>query len=171
MATKNVKEKPEVVLTPATAHLRIGETAPDFALPADDGSVVRLSDLRGKRVVLFFYPADDTPACTNQACGFRDNYLAIEEQNAIVLGISPDDVTSHRKFRTKYDLPYLLLADTDHAVAELYGVWGEKTLYAHHYMGVVRSHFIVDEAGKLADVRYKIAPKESIKRALGALEA
>lgn len=169
MTKKAAKEKAPVALTPATAHLRVGEPAPDFALPADDGTIVRLSSLRGKRVIVYFYPADDTSACTNQACGFRDNYLEIEEKNAIVLGISPDDLASHRKFRTKYNLPFLLLADVDHAVANLYGIWGEKTLYAHHYMGVVRSHFVVDEQGILADVRYKIAPKESIKRALAAI--
>src|SRR5512139_2707598 len=107
----------------------VGQTAPDFELTADDGRAVRLSDLRGQRVVLYFYPKDDTPGCTTQACGFRDNYVEIQERNALVLGISPDDVASHVKFKTKFNLPFKLLADPEHKVAELYGVWGEKNNY------------------------------------------
>jgi peroxiredoxin Q/BCP len=131
----------------------VGSIAPDFALAADDGSTVRLSDLRGQRVVLYFYPKDDTPGCTTQACGFRDNYVEIAEKNAVVFGISPDGVKSHVKFRTKFDLPFRLLADEEHEVAELYGVWGEKSMYGKTYFGIIRSHFVVDEEGKIADVR------------------
>ena len=147
----------------------IGSLAPDFVLPADDNNTVRLSDLRGQRVVLYFYPKDDTPGCTTQACGFRDNYVEIAERNAVVFGISPDDVKSHVKFRTKFDLPFRLLADEEHAVAELYGVWGEKSMYGKTYFGIIRSHFVVDEEGKIADVRYHVSPDESVQGALAAL--
>ena len=115
----------------------VGSLAPDFALLADDETTVRLSDLRGQRVVLYFYPKDDTPGCTTQACGFRDNYVEIAEKNAVVFGISPDEVKSHVKFRTKFDLPFRLLADEEHKVAELYGVWGEKS---HVRQDVLRHH-------------------------------
>jgi len=149
----------------------VGSVAPDFALPADDGSTVRLSDLRGQRVVLYFYPKDDTPGCTTQACGFRDNYVEIAEQNVVVFGISPDGVKSHVKFRTKFDLPFRLLADEEHKVAELYGVWGEKSMYGKTYFGIIRSHFVVDEAGKIADVRYQVSPEDSVQGALAALRS
>lgn len=149
-----------------TTTLHIGDAAPDFALPSDQGTTVRLSDLRGKRVVLYFYPKDDTSGCTTQACGFRDAYPQIEEKNAVVLGISPDDAKSHQKFKTKYDLPFLLLVDGDHAVAEAYGVWGEKSMYGKKYMGILRSHFVIDENGHLADVQVKVSPQDSVKLAL-----
>ncbi len=147
----------------------LGSSAPDFALTADDGSTVRLSDLRGQRVVLYFYPKDDTPGCTTQACGFRDNYVEIAEKNAVVFGISPDGVKSHVKFRTKFDLPFRLLADEEHQVAERYGVWGEKSMYGKTYFGIIRSHFVVDEEGKIADVRYHVSPEDSVQGALAAL--
>ncbi len=156
------KETPEGV--PA-----VGEMAPDFELPADDGTTVRLSDLRGQRVIIYFYPKDDTPGCTTQACGFRDSYVEITEKNGIVLGISPDGVQSHVKFKTKFDLPFRLLADEDRKVAELYGVWREKTNYGKTYMGIVRSHFVVDEEGKLADVQYDVSPTVSVESALATL--
>src|SRR5947207_2052145 len=113
----------------AEETLKVGDTAPDFELPSDTGETIKLSDFRGKRVVLYFYPKDDTPGCTTQSCGFRDTYPQIEERNAVVLGVSPDDARSHQKFKTKYDLPFTLLVDADHAVAERYGVWGEKSMY------------------------------------------
>jgi peroxiredoxin Q/BCP len=147
----------------------IGSVAPDFTLPADDGSMVRLSDLRGRRVVLYFYPKDDTPGCTTQACGFRDNYVEISEKDAIVFGISPDGVNSHVKFRTKFDLPFRLLADEDHKVAELYGVWGEKNNYGKKYFGIIRSHFVVDAEGKIADVQYGVSAEDSVANALATL--
>ena len=147
----------------------VGSVAPDFTLPADDGSMVRLSDLRGRRVVLYFYPKDDTPGCTTQACGFRDNYVEITEKDAVVLGISPDGVASHVKFRTKFDLPFRLLADEEHKVAELYGVWGEKSMYGKTYFGIIRSHFVVDADGKIADVQYGVSAEDSVANALANL--
>jgi len=147
----------------------IGSVAPDFTLPADDGSTFRLSDLRGRRVVLYFYPKDDTPGCTTQACGFRDNYVEISEKDAVVFGISPDGVNSHVKFRTKFDLPFRLLADEDHEVAELYGAWGEKNNYGKKYFGIIRSHFVVDAEGKVADVQYGVSAEDSVANALATL--
>jgi peroxiredoxin Q/BCP len=147
----------------------VGSMAPDFELPADNGEKVRLSDLRGRRVVIYFYPKDMTSGCTTQSCGFRDNYPEIEERNALVLGISPDGVASHVEFKTKYDLPFRLLADEDHKVAELYGVWGEKSMYGKKYFGIVRSHFVVDETGKIVDVKYKISPEDSVLAAMELL--
>ena len=147
----------------------VGSLAPDFTLPADDGSTVRLSDLRGRRVVLYFYPKDDTPGCTTQACGFRDNYVEIMEKDAIVFGISPDGVNSHVKFRTKFDLPFRLLADEEHKVAELYGVWGEKNNYGKTYFGIIRSHFVVDTEGKIADIQYGVSAEDSVANALANL--
>ena len=147
----------------------VGGPAPDFELKTDEGKTVRLSDLRGKRVVLYFYPKDDTPGCTAQACGFRDNYVEIQEKNAVVLGISPDGESSHAKFKTKFNLPFTLLADPDHQVAETYGVWGEKSMYGKTYMGIIRSHFLVDEQGRVADVKYSVSPEDSVEGALAAL--
>lgn len=151
--------------------LTIGDLAPDFALPSDTGEIVRLSDLRGKRVVLYFYPKDDTSGCTTQACGFRDAYPVIEEKNAVVLGVSPDGVKSHQKFKTKHNLPFTLLVDEEHSAAEAYGVWGEKSMYGKKYMGITRSHFVIDEAGRLIDVQVKVSPTDSVEKALAALAA
>ncbi|MFN8440720.1 MAG: thioredoxin-dependent thiol peroxidase [Caldilineaceae bacterium] len=147
----------------------VGELAPDFTLPTDSGETLTLSSLHGKRVILYFYPKDDTSGCTTQACGFRDNYLNIEEKNALVLGISPDGVKSHTKFRTKYELPFKLLADEEHKVAEAYGVWVEKSMYGKKYMGIQRSHFVIDEQGKIIDAQVKVKPEESVTKALAAL--
>ena len=149
--------------------IEVGQTAPDFETTTDTGETVRLSDYRGKRVVLYFYPKDDTSGCTTQACGFRDNYIAIEEKNAVVLGVSPDGMKSHQKFRTKYNLPFTLLVDEDHAISEAYGVWGEKSMYGKKYMGITRSHFIIDEEGKVVDAQVKVSPTDSVDRALQAL--
>jgi thioredoxin-dependent peroxiredoxin len=144
----------------AKTKLQIGDPAPDFELTGDDGSKTKLSAFRGRRVVVYFYPKDDTPGCTTQACGFRDRYPQIEEQNAVVLGISPDDLASHKRFKTKYNLPFHLLVDEGHRVAEAYGVWDG---------GNLRSHFVVDEGGRLADIQIKVKPEESVTRALDAL--
>lgn len=150
--------------------LAIGDMAPDFELPSDSGDSVKLSDFRGKRVVLYFYPKDNTSGCINQACGFRDAYPTIEESNAVVIGISPDSAESHQKFRTKHDLPFILLVDSDHTVAETYGVWGEKKMYGKSYMGIIRSHFIINEEGKLVDIQIKISPANSVKVAMKSLQ-
>jgi peroxiredoxin Q/BCP len=144
-----------------TKSLSIGDPAPDFVLPSDTGKAVRLSEFRGKRVILYFYPKDNTTGCTAQACGFRDHYPQIEEKNAVVLGVSPDDIESHRKFKTKYNLPFLLLADTEHHVAQAYGVWSG--------LGTIRSHFVIDEKGMLADVQVRVGPEDSVERAVKAI--
>jgi peroxiredoxin Q/BCP len=135
-----------------------GKPAPDFELPSDSGETVKLSELRGKPVVLYFYPKDDTPGCTTQACGIRDAYGEFERAGAVVLGISPDDEGSHVKFRDKYDLPFTLLADTDHSVAEQYGVWGEKKYMGRTYMGVNRWTFVIDEDGNVKKVLPNVKP-------------
>lgn len=150
--------------------LQPGDIAPDFETLTDTGDKVKLSDFRGKRVVLYFYPKDDTPGCTTQACSFRDHYVEIEEKNAVVLGVSPDDVASHQKFKTKYDLPFILLVDPDHSIAEAYGVWGERSMYGRKYMGIIRSQFVIDENGRIVAAQYKIAPKKSVPEALKVLE-
>lgn len=148
---------------------KIGDLAPDFEALTDTGQTVRLSDYRGRRVVLYFYPKDDTSGCTTQACGFRDNYPVVEEHNAVVFGVSPDGVTSHQKFKAKHDLPFTLLVDQDHTIAERYGVWGEKSMYGRKYMGIVRSHFVIDEDGKIVDARVKVSPTDSVELALKTL--
>ncbi len=151
------------------SKVNIGDIAPDFTAITDAGTTVRLSDYRGKRVVLYFYPKDDTPGGTTQACGFRDNYLAIEEKNAIVLGVSPDGAKSHQKFKTKFNLPFTLVADEDHSIAEAYGVWAEKSMYGKQYMGIERSHFVIDENGKIVDAQVKVKPEDSVERAIATL--
>jgi peroxiredoxin Q/BCP len=152
------------------SELKNGDLAPEFELPTDSGATLKLSDLRGKRVVLYFYPKDDTSGCTTQACGFRDAYPQIEERNAVVLGVSPDGVKSHQKFKTKYDLPFVLLADEEHQVAEAYGVWVEKSMYGKQYMGISRSHFVIDEQGRIVDAQAKISPTDSVEMALAAIQ-
>jgi thioredoxin-dependent peroxiredoxin len=154
----------------AEQHLKVGEPAPDFELTADTGETVRLSDFRGQRVVLYFYPKDDTPGCTKQACSFRDAYPLIEAQNAVVLGISGDDEASHRRFRSKYDLPFTLLVDEGNQVASQYGVMGEKTLFGKKIYGINRSHFVIDEQGELVAVQYKVGAEDSVESALKVLE-
>jgi len=149
--------------------LNVGDVAPDFTARTDKGETVHLSDYRGKRVVLYFYPKDDTPGCTTQACGFRDAYPQIEERNAVVLGVSPDGEEAHRKFKTKFDLPFTLVVDTDHAIAEAYGVWGERSMYGKTFMGIQRSHFVIDEQGRIADAQVKVSPTDSVQRALDIL--
>ena len=151
------------------ATVAIGDQAPDFTALTDQGEALKLRDLRGKRVILYFYPKDDTSGCTTQACGFRDQYPVIEEKNGVVLGVSPDSVKSHQKFKPKYNLPFTLLVDEDHAVAAAYGVWGEKSMYGKKYMGIIRSHFVIDEQGKIVDVQYKVSPADSIKKAVQIL--
>lgn len=151
--------------------IKIGSAAPDFSLPDENGQSVRLSDLRSKKVILYFYPKDDTSGCTMQACNFRDSYAEIQEKNAVVIGISPDGAKSHQKFKTKYDLPFILLSDLDHAVAKKYGAWGKKSLYGKEYMGIIRSHFVIDAHGKIIDAQVQVKAKESTGLAVQALTA
>ena len=148
-----------------------GEPAPDFSLTSDSGETVRLSDLRGKPVVLYFYPKDDTPGCTRQACDIRDAWEEFERAGAVVLGVSPDGEASHAKFKAKYGLPFPLLADTDHAVSEAYGVWGEKSFAGRKYMGVERATFVVDAEGNLARVMRKVDAKTHADDVLQVLNA
>jgi peroxiredoxin Q/BCP len=148
-----------------------GKPAPDFALPSDTGETVRLSDLRGRPVVLYFYPKDDTPGCTKQACGIRDAWDVFRETDAVVLGVSRDDEASHRRFKEKYSLPFTLLSDRDHAVADAYGVWGERSAYGKTYMGIKRSTFVVDEDGNVARAVYGVKPDEHADLVLAALGA
>jgi peroxiredoxin Q/BCP len=146
-----------------------GALAPDFALTADDGSLVTLSSLRGRSVVLYFYPKDDTPGCTTQACGIRDAWTDFEATGAVVLGVSPDGEASHAKFRAKHDLPFTLLADPDHAVAEAYGVWVEKSMYGKTYMGVERSTFVIGPDGTIVRALRKVKPAEHAAQVLEVL--
>ncbi len=148
-----------------------GKPAPDFELRSDEGEIVRLSDLRGRPLVLYFYPKDDTPGCTAQACGFRDVYDELQERGAVVLGISPDDESSHVKFKQKYNLPFTLLADPEHTAADEYGVWVEKNMYGKKKMGIQRSTFIVDEEGNVARAMRNVKPDENPNQVLEALAA
>jgi peroxiredoxin Q/BCP len=135
-----------------------GKAAPDFELQSDSGETVRLSNFRGKPVVLYFYPKDDTPGCTTEACEFRDAYDRYREQGIEILGVSPDDVASHDKFKSKHELPFTLLADPDHRTAEAYGVWGERSFAGKKYMGINRSTFIIDEDGNVVRAMFGIKP-------------
>ena len=146
--------------------LNIVELAPDFELLSDENETVKLSDLRGQRVILFFYPKAGTSGCTTQACGFRDSFPQIEAAGATVIGISPDTPDKLAKWKTAENLPYTLLSDPDNTVSTTYNAYGEKSMYGRKYMGVIRSHFVIDAAGKFEDVRIKVSPKNSIKFAL-----
>ena len=149
--------------------LKAGDQAPSFDTVDDAGNAVKLADLKGKRVVLYFYPKDNTPGCTQQACAFRDSYPDFGEKNAVIFGVSPDSAKSHQSFRGKFDLPFPLLIDQDHAIADAYGVWREKSMYGRKYMGILRSHFVIGEDGKIVDARYNVKAPESAKLAMRAL--
>jgi len=151
--------------------LQIGDPAPDFELLSDENQPVTLSDLRGQRVVLFFYPKADTPGCTVQACGFRDRFPIIEAGNATVIGVSPDMPAALARWRAKEQLPYTLLSDPDHVLADAYGVWGEKTAYGRSYMGIIRSHAIIGPDGRIEDLRIRVSPEESVQAAVDFLAA
>ena len=146
-----------------------GQPAPDFELTTDEGERVRLSDFRGRPVVLYFYPRDDTPGCTAQACGFRDAYDVFQERGAVVLGVSPDEEASHVRFKQKYGLPFTLLADPDHEASEAYGVWVEKNNYGKKSMGVKRSTFVIDGDGKVTKAMYGAKPETNAQDVLAAL--
>jgi peroxiredoxin Q/BCP len=146
-----------------------GDAAPNFTLPDQDGNEVALSDLRGETVVLYFYPRADTPGCTTQACGVRDRSDEYAAAGARVIGVSPDEPAALKKFAGKYDLGFTLLGDADHAVADSYGAWGEKSMYGKKYMGMLRSSFIIDPQGKIAGVFPKVQPKKHDALILKAL--
>ncbi len=139
--------------------IKVGQSAPDFKALASNGKTVFLKDFKGKNVILYFYPKDDTSGCTVEACGFRDEIKSVEKLNAVVLGVSPDGVSSHQKFISKFGLPFLLLADEDKKICQAYGVWAEKSMYGRKYMGVARTTFIIDKAGKIAHVFEKVKPE------------
>ena len=146
-----------------------GTKAPEFELTSDTGETVRLSDLRGRPIVLYFYPADDTPGCTRQACGLRDSYARIEERGAVILGVSPDDETSHASFRAKFDLPFALLADSDRSVAKAYDVWRPVTWDGKTEMSILRSTFVIDEEGTVVQAMYDVDPDAHAEKVLEAL--
>ena len=148
-----------------------GKPAPDFELKSDSGESVKLSDLRGKQVVLYFYPKDDTPGCTTQARGIRDAYREFEQAGAVVLGVSPDNEASHVKFKKKFDLPFTLLADEEHRVAEAYGVWAEKKFMGRKYWGVERSTFVIGEDGNVKKIMHKVKPDTHADDVLATLRS
>lgn len=138
--------------------LAVGDTAPDFTLPTDSGEELTLSSLRGRPVVIYFYPKDDTPGCTTESCEFRDLMPRFDASNATILGISPDSVKSHQKFKTKFELPFTLIADTENVACQAYDVWKEKSMYGKQYMGVDRTTFVIDKDGKLSHIFGKVKP-------------
>lgn len=149
--------------------LQIGQAAPDFELLNQDGQTIKLSDLRGQKVIIFAYPKAGTPGCTTQACGFRDVFPQIQTQKAVVLGVSPDSVKDLKKWQTEENFPYALLSDPDHAMMEAWGAWGERSMYGKTYLGVIRSHWVIDEEGNFLDVQLKVSPKDSVALALKAI--
>jgi len=146
-----------------------GKPAPDFELASDEGEKVKLSDFRGKPVVLYFYPKDDTPGCTKQACALRDEYAEFRDRGAVILGVSPDDEASHVKFKNKYQLPFTLLADPEHEASEAYGVWGERTFAGRKYMGITRSTFVIDSDGNVTKAMRGVKPDTHAEKVLAAL--
>lgn len=142
--------------------LQVGDTAPNFEVADQEGKLIRLSDFRGKKVVLYFYPKDNTPGCTAQACNLRDNYELLQKQGFVVLGVSSDGEKSHQKFITKFQLPFSLLADTEQKVATAYGVWVEKSMYGRTYMGTARTTFVIDEQGQITEIISKVDTKNHV---------
>ena len=148
--------------------IKEGNTAPAFKTTDANGETISLKELKGQKVVLYFYPKDDTPGCTKEACSFRDAWGKFKKQGITVLGVSPDSEASHKKFETKYKLPFTLLADKDHAIADAYGVWGEKKFMGRTYMGVLRTTFLIDEKGKIKKVFEKVKPEDHASEVLEA---
>jgi len=151
--------------------IEIGQPAPDFSMPTDGGGTVSLAALKGKKVVLYFYPKDDTPGCTTEACAFRDAMPDFTGTDAVIVGVSPDPVGRHDKFKAKYALPFTLAADEDHAVAEAYGVWVEKSMYGKKYMGIERATFLIAADGKVAGIWRKVKVKGHADEVLAAAKA
>lgn len=151
--------------------LEVGDPAPEFSAPASGGASISLKELKGKNVVLYFYPKDDTPGCTKEACGFRDSHAALVKKGAVVLGVSPDPVKAHDKFTAKFDLPFPLLADTDHRIAEAYGVWGEKQFMGRKYLGVHRVTFLIGADGRIRALWPEVKPETHAAEVLAALAA
>jgi len=147
----------------------VGEQAPDFSLPNQDGKTIKLSDLRGKKVIIFAYPKAFTGGCTTQACGFRDHFPQIEAGNGVVFGLSPDDQDTLKKWKEAEKLPYDLLSDPDHKVLEAWGAWGEKSNYGKTYVGVIRSHWVIGEDGKIIDEKLQISPEKSVENAVSSV--
>ena len=151
--------------------MKVGQKAPDFAVLDDSGRKVKLSDFKGKKVVLYFYPKDDTPGCTKEACAFRDGIAEIQRKGAVVLGVSTDSVESHKKFKTKYDLNFPLLADADKKIVEAYATWKEKSMYGRKYMGIERTTFIIDENGKISHIFPQVKVDGHYEEVLEALQS
>ena len=149
--------------------LKVGDPAPDFAAAASGGKTIALKDLKGNNVVLYFYPKDDTPGCTKEACGFRDAHAALVRKGAVVLGVSPDPVKAHDKFTAKFELPFPLLADTDHRIAEAYGVWGEKQFMGRKYLGVHRVTFLIGPDARIRALWPEVKPEAHAAEVLAAL--
>jgi len=152
------------------AKLKEGDKAPDFTVRDGEGQTVRLKDLRGKKVVLYFYPKDDTPGCTKEACSFRDSFAKFKKRDIEVLGVSFDSEAKHKKFAQKFDLPFRLLADTDRSIAESFGTYGEKKFMGRTYMGIHRMTFLIDEKGKIKKIFNKVKPEEHAKEVLAAFD-
>lgn len=150
--------------------IKEGTNAPAFKTTDANGETISLKDLKGQKVVLYFYPKDDTPGCTKEACSFRDAWAKFKKRGITVLGVSPDSEASHKKFETKYKLPFTLLADKDHAIADTYGVWGEKKFMGRKYMGVLRTTFLIDEKGKIRKVFEKVKPEDHASEVLEAFD-
>lgn len=173
-ATTPTKAKPKKAVQtssgPLTKEVKIGQKAPAFSLPNQDGKIVRLSDFKGKKVVLYFYPKDDTPGCTKESCAFRDGLEEIHSSGAVVLGISADSVDSHKKFAKKFNLNFPLLSDEKKTVVQAYGVWKEKSLYGRKFMGIERTTFIIDEHGKFDDIFQKVKVGGHLEEVLAELD-
>jgi peroxiredoxin Q/BCP len=151
--------------------LEAGKPAPEFSLDSTTGRTMSLKDLRGKKVVLYFYPKDDTPGCTKEACNFRDSFAEFEKAGAVILGVSPDDVSSHHEFKNKFNLPFPLLADPNHAVAEAYDVWKERSMYGKKFMGIERTTYVIDSTGAIAKVFPRVKVDEHHTEVLDAVNA
>ena len=152
------------------ATLKEGDKAPDFTAKDQNGKTVSLADFKGKNVILYFYPKDDTPGCTAEACSFRDNYQSMLSKGFQVIGVSTDDEKSHKKFETKYNLPFPLIADTDKSIVEAYGVWGEKNMFGRKYMGTIRKTFLINAAGIIDEIIDKVDTKNSSQQVIDLLQ-